>query len=229
MSDELKQEYADKSRSYFEHLRPEMLARFPAGARRALDVGCGAGVFGAELKKKTGCEVWGVEPDGQAFAQAVTQLDRAVHGFFGADLGLPEQFFDCIYFNDVLEHMVEPAVALALASKLLAKNGRVIASVPNLRHFPTLWRLVMRGEWNYAECGILDHTHLRFFTRSSLEEFFRANGFKILQLDGFNAFTYTRADDHPLWKYYRIISRLPNRHFFDMRFMQFAVVAEVAT
>jgi SAM-dependent methyltransferase len=228
MAEDLKKEYAEKGGDYFEHLRPEMMARFPAGARRVLDVGCGAGAFGAELKKKFSCEVWGVEPDAKAFEKAVKRLDRAFHGFFSADTGLPEKFFDCIFFNDVLEHMVDPSLALALAKKLLAPGGKIIASIPNIRHFSTLWRLVFRGEWSYADCGVLDRTHLRFFTRSSIGEFFRANGFKIVQLDGINEYMFTRNDDQPIWKHYRIVSRLPNRHFHDMRFLQFAVVAEAA-
>jgi SAM-dependent methyltransferase len=226
MAEELKKDYADKREDYFEFPRPEMFQRFPVGAKRALDVGCGAGTFGVNLKKTHGCEVWGVEPDLKSFQKIGAQLDRAFHGFFDEKTGLPENYFDAIFFNDVLEHMVDPAAALRLAKKLLAPRGQIIASIPNIRHFPTLWRLVFRGEWEYAERGVLDRTHLRFFTRSSIEEFFRANGFNILQLEGINEYMFTRDDDRAIWKHYRIVSRLPNRHFHDLRYLQFAVVAE---
>ena len=227
MAEELKKDYAAKAEDYFEFPRPEMLQRFPAGAKRVLDVGCGAGTFGATLKKQFGCEVWGVEPDLKSFEKIGAKLDRAYHGFFDEPAALPEKYFDAIFFNDVLEHMVEPAAALQLAKKLLAPGGQIIASIPNIRHFTTLWRLVFRGEWSYAERGILDRTHLRFFTRSSIEEFFTANGFQITRLEGINAYLQTRDDDRPIWKYYRYVSRLPNRHFHDLRYLQFAVVAQL--
>jgi hypothetical protein len=76
------------------------------------------------------------------------------------------------------------------------------------------------------ERGILDRTHLRFFTRSSIEELFTANGFQIRQIDGINEYLDSQDGDHPIWKHYRIVSRLPNRHFHDLRYLQFAVVAE---
>jgi SAM-dependent methyltransferase len=229
MAEELKRQYAEKGDDYFEYPRPEMLALFPAGAKRVLDVGCGAGAFGVELKKKAAAEVWGVEPDLKSFEKAVTRLDRAFLGFFDEKTGLPEKYFDCIFFNDVLEHMVDPAAALQLAKKLLAPAGRVIASIPNIAHFPTVWHLVFGGEWRYAERGILDRTHLRFFTRSSIAEMFTANGFHVTKLEGINEFygTGNHDNDGRIWKFYHLFALLPNRHLKEMRFLQFSVVAEV--
>lgn len=228
MAEELKKDYAEKGEDYFEFARPEMLQRFPAGARRVLDVGCGAGTFGANLKKNFNCEVWGVEPDLKSFEKIGPRLDRAFHGFFDEKTGLPENYFDCIFFNDVLEHMIDPAAALKLAKKLLVKNGTVIASIPNIAHFPTVWHLVFGGEWRYAERGILDRTHLRFFTRSSIAEIFAANGFAVKQLEGINEFfgTGNHDNDGRIWKFYHLFALLPNRHVKEMRFLQFAVVAE---
>lgn len=230
MAEELKKDYAEKGGDYFEFARPEMFQLFPAGARRVLDVGCGAGTFGANLKKQFHCEVWGVEPDGKSCEKATRQLDRAFPGFFDATTGLPEKYFDCIFFNDVLEHMVDPAAALQLAGKLLAAGGKIIASIPNIAHFPTVWHLVFGGEWRYAERGILDRTHLRFFTRSSILELFAANGFRVSQINGINEFygTGNHDNDGRIWKFYHLLALLPNRHLREMRFLQFAVVAEAA-
>lgn len=230
MSEELIESYAGKGADYYEYTRPEMLAQLPKGARCVLDVGCGAGAFGAELKKQFGCEVWGVEPDQKSFEKAVPRLDQARAGFFTEELGLPEKKFDCIFFNDVLEHMVEPAAALKLAKRLLAPGGKVIASIPNIAHFPTIWHLVFGGEWRYAERGILDRTHLRFFTRGSIAELFAENGFRVLRMEGIHEFYGTgfHDNDGKIWKVYHLFSLLPNRHIKDMRFLQFSVVAEVA-
>ena len=230
MAEELIKDYAAKREDYFEFPRPEMFALFPAGAHRVLDVGCGAGTFGVNLKKTHGCEVWGVEPDGKSFEKAAAQLDRAFHGFFDAQTGLPEKYFDCIFFNDVLEHMVDPAAALRLARGLLAPGGKIIASIPNIAHFPTVWHLVFGGEWRYAERGILDRTHLRFFTRGSIAELFSENGFRLVRLEGINEYfgTGTHDDDGRVWKFYHLFALLPNRHVKEMRFLQFSVVAEAA-
>lgn len=229
MAEELKKDYAEKGGDYFEYPRPEMLALFPNGAKRVLDVGCGAGAFGVELKKKAAAEVWGVEPDGKSFEKAVTRLDRAFHGFFDEKTGLPENYFDCIFFNDVLEHMVDPASALRLAKKLLAPGGKVIASIPNIAHFPTIWHLVFGGEWRYAERGILDRTHLRFFTRDSIAQIFSENGFRVSKLEGINEFygTGNHDNDGRIWKFYHLFALWPNHHLKEMRFLQFSVVAEV--
>ncbi len=228
MAEELKKDYADKREDYFELPRPEMFQLFPVGAKRVLDVGCGAGTFGANLKKTFQCEVWGVEPDLKSFEKSVPQLDRAFHGFFDDRTGLPEKYFDCIFFNDVLEHMIDPAAALQLAKKLLAPGGKIIASIPNIAHFPTIWHLVFGGEWRYAERGILDRTHLRFFTRSSIEELFTSNGFRLTRLEGINEFygTGTHDNDGHIWKFYKLFALLPNRHVKEMRFLQFSVIAE---
>ena len=227
MAEELKKDYAEKRGDYFECPRPEMFRLFPKEARRVLDVGCGAGTFGVSLKKTFGCEVWGVEPDLKSYEKAAVQLDRASHGFFDAQTGLPEAFFDCIFFNDVLEHMVDPAAALRLARKLLAPGGEIIASIPNIAHFPTVWHLVFGGEWRYAERGILDRTHLRFFTRSSIAEIFSENGFCVTHLEGINEFygTGNHENDGRIWKFYHLFALLPNRHLKEMRFLQFSVKA----
>ena len=227
MADDLKKEYAEKGGDYYEYPRSEMLALYPADAKRVLDVGCGAGAFGVEVKKN-GAEVWGVEPDLKSFEKAVTRLDRTFYGYFNQSTGLPEKYFDCIFFNDVIEHMMNPAEALQLAKKLLAPGGKIIASIPNIAHFPTVWHLVFGGEWRYAERGILDRTHLRFFTRSSIAELFGENGLRVVKLEGINEYygTGNHDNDGRIWKFYHLFALLPNRHLKDMRFLQFSIVAQ---
>ena len=217
--------YAEKREDYFSCERPELLSLFPLQARRVLDVGCGSGVFGQTLKHKFGCEVWGVEPDLKSCEKAATQLDRTVHGCFDENIVLPAGYFDCIFFNDVLEHMVDPALALRLAEKFLSPTGKIVASIPNIAHFPTVWRLVARGQWEYTERGILDRTHLRFFTRQSIRQLFEEAGYAITSLQGINKFHEMQLGDRRLWKIYRVFSWLPHRHLRDMAYLQFGVVA----
>ena len=199
----------------------------PSLCRRVLDVGCGTGNFGASLRKRTGCEVWGVESNARSIHKAEQNIDKVLHGHFGPELDLPSGYFDCIVFNDVLEHMPDPASALALARALLSSGGCIVASIPNIRQFPTVWRLVIGGEWEYQEIGILDKTHLRFFTRLSIMRLFQEAGFAIQRIDGISPFHSHGHDDPALWRRYSLFSWLPITGIKDMRYQQFAIVAKV--
>ena len=225
--DNLARDYASKREEYFECPRPEMLEYVPSLSRRVLDVGCGTGSFGASLRKRTGCEVWGVESNAPSIPKAEENLDKVLHGYFGPELDLPSGYFDCVVFNDVLEHMPDPASALALARALLSCGGCVVASIPNVRHFPTVWKLVVGGEWEYKEFGILDKTHLRFFTRLSIRRLFQEAGFTIQRIDGISSFHSLAPDDSSLWRRYYLFSWLPIPGIKDMRYQQFAIVAIV--
>jgi hypothetical protein len=83
--------------------------------------------------------------------------------------------------------MVDPWRALARASSHLAPGGRIVASVPNIRYLPVLYRLLVRGEWTYTPTGALDKTHLRFFTKKSMLAMFDEAGYEVLRIDGIYA------------------------------------------
>jgi 2-polyprenyl-3-methyl-5-hydroxy-6-metoxy-1,4-benzoquinol methylase len=219
--------YSGKGDGYFEYERQEMLEFFPPTARSALDVGCGGGAFGYSLKKKFGCEVWGVESQPEAAEKASSRLDHVVNGYFGEEVGLPVGYFDCIFFNDVLEHMVNPWAALEFARQLLSETGVVVASIPNIRHFPALWKLVVRKEWRYVDEGILDRTHIRFFTRQTIEELFRDTGYRISLLTGINPF-FGMSGGGGHWRYFKLLNLLTLGQVSDMKYLQYAVRAERA-
>jgi 2-polyprenyl-3-methyl-5-hydroxy-6-metoxy-1,4-benzoquinol methylase len=202
-----------------------MLAYVPVSSRRILDVGCGRGVFGAALRKRAECEVWGVEPDAACIANANSNLNKVLHGCFSPGLDLPEKFFDGIVFNDVLEHLLDPLSALQYALTLLSDKGVVVASIPNIGHFPIVWKLAICGEWDYKERGILDETHLRFYTRSGIKKLFEQAGLEIQTIEGINDFYNMEPEDQKLWWRYRMVSWLPLAGIQDMRHLQFAVVA----
>jgi 2-polyprenyl-3-methyl-5-hydroxy-6-metoxy-1,4-benzoquinol methylase len=116
-----------------------MLPFAPVKCSRLLDVGCAEGAFGETLKRTRGIEVWGVEPTQSAAAIATAQLDEVIEGVFGPEINLPPRTSNCIFFNDVLEHMLDPESALRYARGLLTPEGVVVASIPNIRSFPTIW------------------------------------------------------------------------------------------
>ena len=152
----------------------------PGGGRRALDVGAADG-FLAELLSERGWIVTALERD-------PFQADRArprCHEVVVADLAdsVPrlEGPFDAIVFGDVLEHLPDPVSVLVALGGQLSRRGRIIVSVPNVAH---LWvRLsLLLGRFDYADRGILDRTHLRFFTRRSLLEMLAACGLTVDEL-----------------------------------------------
>jgi len=210
--------YADKANQYFGSLRPEMVRYVPTDARTILEVGCGGGGFAAEVRKARNARVTGIEPFEAAAATAATRLDEVLQT--GAAEGLSRlrgRLFDCIVFNDVLEHLVDPESALIAAAALLQPQGTLVASIPNMRYLPVLRGLVLRGEWRYTSEGVLDRTHLRFFTLKSIAEMFTACGYGIDILEGINPRPTS-------WKF-RALNVLASNAFDDTRYLQFAVVA----
>ncbi len=158
--------------------RPEMVPFVPEPATRILDVGCSTGSFGALLRRqRPDAEVWGVEPNEEAAAKAGERLTGVVCGRFPE--AVEGQDFDCIVFNDVLEHMPDPWTALNEATSLLAPGGCVVASLPNVRNARVILNLAVRGRWTYEKTGILDRTHLRFFTRRSAIALFEESGYHV--------------------------------------------------
>jgi SAM-dependent methyltransferase len=163
--------------SYFSAERPELLVLVPPGRRNVLDCGCGHGRLGAALKARDACRVVGIERNARAAAEARTRLDAVYVQDAGAPL--PESGFDCILYGDVLEHLADPWAAVRAHAAALVPGGWVVASVPNVRHFSVAWTLYARGRWAYAPSGILDRTHLRFFTRRDARALLEQAGLRV--------------------------------------------------
>jgi len=183
----LKEPDGDVSKYYRSH-RNEMSAYIPATTKRLLDIGCGAGNFGASLKKNSDVEIWGIEFSSKAAQIASKKLDHVITGDVNQSISnLPNNYFDCIVFNDVLEHLVDPYGLLPKIKNLLSKDGMVVASIPNVRHTSVLWDLLVHKEWKYAESGVLDKTHLRFFTKKSILRMFDQAGYDCKRIKGINS------------------------------------------
>ena len=161
------------------------LARLVQPASRVLDLGAGPGVLGRHLAERLGCTMDGVEGNPAAAAEAApwyrrmecTDLER---------IDLAERFMDCRYdfvlCADILEHLRQPGDLLTQLPKLLAPNGRVLASVPNVAYAGLIADL-LAGEFRYRPEGLLDETHLRFFTLASLSRLLEQHGLRVVAVD----------------------------------------------
>lgn len=126
-----------------------------------------------------------IEPEPAAAKLAFDHYPDVRVGYFPGALDDSEQF-DCILFNDVLEHLVDPWEAVREAARFLSPGGCVVASMPNMRHWPVLKELVFRGRWDYTDMGVLDRTHLRWFTRDTMIELFERNGYAVQSIVAIN-------------------------------------------
>ena len=155
-----------------------------------LEVGCGTGAL-AEAYRRINPDVryLGVEISPVA-AHAAAEAGRVDQVFVGdaamvepADLGLPEiePNVDCLVFGDVLEHMLDPWAVLTRLGHWVRNGGQVLACIPNVQHYSVLVNL-LRGKWEYQDEGLLDRTHLRFFTLDSMQELFARAGLKVFDI-----------------------------------------------
>lgn len=203
--------------------RMPLLKFVPPTAERILDIGCAKGAFGATIKsQRPNVEVWGVEPDAEAATIAAGRLDRVLNDFFTDALALPQSYFDLVTFNDSLEHMPDPESALRYSMKLLSTGGRIHCCVPNMRQIDNLEHLLINKDWQYEEIGIRDRTHLRFFTRKSIEDLFISLGFKIVSIEGINESWWDTGKP-----FRRLLFKIFRQYTSDMRHTQFLVIAEL--
>jgi len=176
-----------KPLGYFSCTRPELIPLIPRDAVRILEVGCGEGGLANSLRaSRSGSklEIVGVELSEPAARRASDVLDRLFIGNIEA-LELPYQgYFDCVIFADVLEHLIDPWRMLERTKVLLQPGGTVVASIPNVQHWSILLNLFV-GRWDYAEYGIMDKTHLRFFTEKTVRDMFDSTGFEVRNLKPF--------------------------------------------
>jgi 2-polyprenyl-3-methyl-5-hydroxy-6-metoxy-1,4-benzoquinol methylase len=168
--------------SYFLQLLPrkDLVELIPRGAKRILDVGCGAGKTGEVLKNEGFEEIYGVEINPLAALEARPHYKELILADVGKDpLPFERHFFDCIVYGDILEHLHDPWEVLRRHREMLKDDGVIICSIPNIRYYKILKSLVFEGRWDYVDLGILDRTHLRFFTLRTIEELFQETGFTI--------------------------------------------------
>lgn len=173
--------YEDKQDNYFSFVRKDIEPLLPRRAGRVLEVGCGGGATLAWLKA-SGRAGWvvGIELFADAAAVARTRLDELHEGDVDQHIDrLAPGSFDLILCLDVLEHLVDPWSTLKRLQSLLRPGGQLIASLPNVRHHSVILPLLLSGKWRYETAGIMDRTHLRFFSRATAIDLLQQAGLQL--------------------------------------------------
>lgn len=208
-----------KPDNYYQNKRDDVMGFIPDDVATVLEVGCGEGDFGYRLKQRGVREVWGIEIVESAGQKAAKILDRVLIGDVARLLDeIPNGYFDLVIFNDVLEHMVDPFDVLSRAKDKISPRGVVVSSIPNIRYYWTFYDLLVYGEWEYEESGILDSTHLRFFTFKSIRKMYARLGYEVLRHEGINRMTQ-------LPRIYRLANLILRNKLVDMQYIQFVTVA----
>lgn len=210
-------DYENKPVDYYSNVREEMLKYLPPDARRIIDIGCGNGAFGRAIQNKQNAEVWGLELMPKEAKEAEKHLDTVFSGPVEDHLeALPKEFFDVIYLNDVLEHLVDPYKVLKSLKNNLTPNGVVISSIPNIRYHNALIKLLVKKDWEYEDFGVMDHTHLRFFTGKSIRRMYEGLGYEVILHEGINK---SRSLKPYLYNIPFLFTQL------DIRYPQYATIA----
>ena len=151
-----------------------------------LELGCAGGAFGAALKARfPGTSVTGIEAGRAASERAQSRLDRVVHARLEdvsfSDQGFRHGEFDTVIAADILEHLVNPWELLVRLKPFLAPRAQIVASIPNIRNLSVVSPLLLNGRFDYDERGLLDITHLRFFTLHGIKRLFEETGYVLEQ------------------------------------------------
>lgn len=144
-----------------------------------LEIGCACGA--TLMKIKDGypkAKLYGIELNEKAALSAKLFAEVIAADIENTILPYPEEYFDYVILADVLEHLENPWQALENIKAYIKPGGQILASIPNIMHFSVL-RNLLQGYWTYEEAGILDKTHLRFFTLYEIDKMFQNTGYKV--------------------------------------------------
>jgi 2-polyprenyl-3-methyl-5-hydroxy-6-metoxy-1,4-benzoquinol methylase len=194
--------------AYYSTTRWEIIKLIPSGSHKILDVGCGVGSTSRQLKELGKAnEIVGIEINEEVARDSSDAIDKLHIGDVETmDIPYPEKYFDYILLADVLEHLIDPRGVLHKCKSLLLDDGYIIATFPNIKHYNVLIRMILFDEFRYSDAGILDRTHLRFFTKKEIIKMFQDEQFELVDLIHLHAPikpTYEETD--------KVLSSLPSR------------------
>lgn len=153
--------------------------------KRVLELGCSVGTQSKVLQQDLNCDVTGIEINPTAAEQAKRYCSKVIVGNLDEidfDSILAQEKFDVVLCADVLEHLYNPTMLLSKVKRLIGASGYLVASLPNIVHASVIYEM-LHGRFDYRQKGLLDNSHIRFFTRSTIINSFSSAGFKIDTLE----------------------------------------------
>jgi Predicted methyltransferase (contains TPR repeat) len=203
--------------SYYRNDRMDVLKVIPNTPKNVLELGCGEGNFGSLLKQKYNCNVTGIDISSAALSKAKGRIDKIYHAnideFDFSKLGK----FDLVVANDCLEHLREPWEVVAKLKNNISADGYFVASIPNVRNYQIIKDVFKNGRWDYVDSGLLDRTHLRFFTKENMIELFKDNQYIVEEIIP----THIKRI-----KKRRILKFLLKKYCPDLFVLQFIIIAK---
>ena len=210
--------YAEKTAAYFEHPRTEIAPLLPDRMDRVLEIGCGAGATLRWLRtQRTVHYAVGIDRSPEAAERAESVFDVVRSGNIET-MELPTGPFDLIIALDVLEHLVDPWLIMRRLQATLNPGAAIIVSIPNISHYSVCIPLLLRAQWNYTDDGLLDRTHLRFFTRQTAVNLVTGSGLVMDKIE------LVRRGPQFLsakkrWYSLKVLNWILPRHLLDWQFL----------
>ena len=174
--------YNSKNKNYYKNVRVEIMPLLPEKINRIFEIGCGTGETLSYIKSVKHAK-WAGGIELTKTTEKIKEnknIDLIIYGDIeNKILPLKKASLDIILCLDVLEHLNNPWLVLKKLKLYLKKDGVIICSIPNVRNYKVLLPLMFLGNWNYSENGILDKTHLRFFTKKTSIKLIEESGFKV--------------------------------------------------
>ncbi len=210
--------YSEKSEVYFDNPRTEIAPLLPPRVERVLEVGCGTGATLKWLRgQRSPRYTVGIELFPEAAERAASVFDVLLTGNIET-MTLPAGKFDLIIALDVLEHLVDPWLAVRRLQSMMSPDGSIIVSLPNIGHYSVSIPLALRGQWNYTDYGLLDRTHLRFFTARTAIAMLTASGLVVDKIEHVRSGPKFRSAK-ARWYALRLLTWLLPAHLLDWQLL----------
>lgn len=206
---------------YWTQPRPEMVKFIPERRARVLEIGCAEGNFLMALDGAK--ETWGIEPSPSAKV-AEGRLNRVFEATFDeAESQLPLSYFDVVVCNDVIEHMRDHDKFFDSIVKYMAPGGVLVGSIPNVRYYNNMFQMLLEKDWHYTDSGILDRTHMRYFTEKSLKTCMTRHGFTLNKFEGLKVSPNMGSSRGKIYYFFsRFLIAATLGYFSDIQYLQFA-------
>jgi len=205
--------------------RPDLVDFIPDTYSKVIEIGCGDASFKHNLKKNI--EYWCVE----CSEEAIKNIDpsvKIIKGKYEEKISsLPDNYFDLIICNDVIEHINDHNLFFKSIKRIMKNNSFLLGSVPNVRYYTNFYHYILKKDWKYVDEGILDYTHLRFFTEKSMLRTIYKNQFTIIKFKKINKLENNnfRHLFHLIILFFMDILFLG--FFDDLKFMRFGFLLKI--